>query len=175
MPVRRALGTMFQPVDLERSAQCAYGQSWSLNDESDAMWRIYSPNREGMMIRTTASSFSMITGIICAFLGNVRYYGEHDLTTLLEGFSQEQRLDLTFLYSAFLKRKAFEHECEARLILGNDNTCIQRTCDSKNRFLVLGLDSLDFIKGITIDPRADESHVDAMKSLLREIRLLNCA
>ena len=30
-----------------------YGQCWSLNKERDAMWRIYSPNKDGVKVHTT--------------------------------------------------------------------------------------------------------------------------
>jgi hypothetical protein len=30
-----------------------YGQCWSLTRESDAMWRIYSPNEDGVKVKTT--------------------------------------------------------------------------------------------------------------------------
>lgn len=30
-----------------------YGQCWTLNFESDAMWRIYSPDKNGVRIQTT--------------------------------------------------------------------------------------------------------------------------
>src|SRR3990172_3540769 len=34
-------------------ADCFYGQCWTLNQESDAMWRIYSPDKNGAKVKTT--------------------------------------------------------------------------------------------------------------------------
>jgi hypothetical protein len=46
-------------IPLKNLAEDWYGQCWSMNKESDAMWRIYSPdisepNKSGVKVQTTA-------------------------------------------------------------------------------------------------------------------------
>jgi hypothetical protein len=40
-------------VSLESLSESWYGQCWTKNRDSDAMWRIYSPNKDGVRVSTT--------------------------------------------------------------------------------------------------------------------------
>ena len=55
-----------------------YGQCWSFERESDAMWRIYSPGKEGVKVRTTIGKlFASLNGAKerkgHCFIGQVDY------------------------------------------------------------------------------------------------------
>lgn len=49
--------------------QDLFAQCWSLVEESDAMWRIYSPSRTGLRLQTTATKFELIGGTAVGYLG----------------------------------------------------------------------------------------------------------
>lgn len=139
-----------------------FGQCWSLHHESDAMWRIYSPQKEGVVIQTSVKKFSLMTDIKFAALGPVIYY--NDLKVVMDEIylhpGQEEYGRFT---EGFLKRKAFEHEAEVRLVTADDTNClVQRLSDGATRFYI-DLDPLEFIQGITIDPRADERYVEVIQ------------
>jgi hypothetical protein len=66
-----------------------YGQCWTLHKASDAMWRIYSNEQEGIRVRTTIRK--ALSGLISwtgdkadhqAFVGKVRYLSSRDLSRL---------------------------------------------------------------------------------------------
>ena len=100
-----------------------YGQCWTLLKASDAMWRIYSQDKTGVRVRTTieklARGLSHTLGNWAhaqSFIGRVEYLSEPDL----RGFSQtafEHGLTPAALAQSLLvKRMAFKHEREVRLL-----------------------------------------------------------
>ena len=137
-----------------------FGQSWSLLGESDALWRIYSRDKEGLMIHTSVEKFGMIEELKYGMLAPVIYYEE--LRTGLELLKGNHDY-ITPFSNAFLKRKAFEHEKEVRLVTLNDERCIGNRYRNPS-IIYLKLDPIIFIEGITIDPRASDWYVQALKS-----------
>src|SRR5438552_2336902 len=80
---------MESPVTVAGLRMRLYGQCWSLLDESDAMWRIYSPNKAGVKIRTTVRK--LITAVydrtdryasLKYFIGRVSYESEKELLSI---------------------------------------------------------------------------------------------
>lgn len=139
-----------------------YGQCWSLLPESDAMWRIYSTNKEGLMLQTSTVKFSLMSSIRHGLLAPVLYYS--DLNAGIASLSEHGFPDPFAL--AFLKRKAFEHEREVRLITCSGTDYIG--FDANNSATVgVCLDPTEFIETVVIDPRADAWYVDAMRSYCR--------
>ena len=59
-----------------------YGQCWTLRRESDAMWRIYSSDKNGVKIRTTIKKlFESLYNVmpsrsrdVSCFIGKVKYF-----------------------------------------------------------------------------------------------------
>ena len=49
-------------------ASCTVGQCWTYEKDSDAMWRIYSPDRQGVMIETYIDDFYEIEDLNRAVL-----------------------------------------------------------------------------------------------------------
>lgn len=117
-----------------------FGQCWSLFKDSDAMWRIYSSNSEGLMIGTTAKKFRSVVYTSPAVLGKVTYidYGKSEIPESSSMFDP-----------ALIKRKAFEHEHEVRLLTVSSKS-------SSKKVIYLDIDPYDFIEEIVIDPRASE-------------------
>ncbi|MGA3284503.1 MAG: DUF2971 domain-containing protein [Verrucomicrobiota bacterium] len=138
-----------------------FGQCWSLHKESDAMWRIYSQQNEGVVVETSVKKFDLLQDIKYAALGPVIYYD--DLKVALSQIDRSRNGEYEIFTGAFLKRRAFEHEKEVRLVTMDDERCIvKRPPDGALRFYV-DLDPSKFIEGITVDPRADDRHVETLQ------------
>jgi hypothetical protein len=67
-----------------------YGQCWSLHRETDLMWRAYSPNKDGVKIRTTVRTLydSLYAQArryrdIACFIGRVQYFRKKRMRDLL--------------------------------------------------------------------------------------------
>lgn len=136
-----------------------YGTCWSRNKESDALWRIYSPNRDGLMIQTSVDKFNQLKEIRYGVLAPVLYYD--NLLSAIEDITCRDDFISPFS-NAFLKRRAFEHEDEVRLVTYNDERCLVTVKENKN-FINIDVDSIEFIENIIIDPRADDWYVDTIK------------
>jgi hypothetical protein len=163
-PARLPMQTDDGPIkfSLWNMHESMFGQCWSLHCESDAMWRIYSPLNEGVVIQTSVKKFYLLRNVKYAALGPVIYYD--DLKAALDEINvHPQRGRYERFTGAFLKRRAFEHEKEVRLVTMDDPQCLAKTPpDGVSRFNV-DLDPLEFIEGITIDPRADDQYVTVLQ------------
>ena len=87
-----------------------YAQCWSSLEESDAMWRIYSYANKSLRIKARRDSFIQLDPNI--IIKNVIYSDEKDERITALG---DIKNNLMQLWS--IKRKAFEHEKEVRVIL----------------------------------------------------------
>lgn len=110
-----------------------FGQSWTLQEESDAMWRIYSKldrtqhdylDDTAVRIKTTARKIYNVIyandeDFYTSYIGAVKYLSQDDFLNMQDSLSPFNPLDLSevFVKSYFLKRTPFEHEREVRPIL----------------------------------------------------------
>jgi len=105
----------------------------------------------------------LLTGIKLAALGPVIYYG--DLKIALDQiFLNPRQVEYERFTEGFLKRKAFEHEAEVRLVTADEPNClVQGFLPDDAPRCYFDLDPLEFIERITIDPRADERYVEVVQ------------
>jgi hypothetical protein len=156
---------------LEFPLYCAsmdlFGQCWTLKTESDAMWRIYSPLKDGIKIGTSIKKFELIEGLKHSVIHKVLYYGN-----LKEGLERAKNISGfgQMFADGLIKRDAFEHEKEVRLITRNDERMIGKYI-AEGDFLEYELEYKDFIEEIVIDPRADDYFVDTIKSYCKRAGL----
>ena len=110
-----------------------FGQSWTLQEESDAMWRIYSKldRTQHDYLDDTAVRIKTISGKLfdviytddkdfnSSYIGAVKYLSQDDFLNMQDSLSPMNPLDLSevFVKSYFFKRTPFEHEREVRPIL----------------------------------------------------------
>ena len=150
-----------------------FGQCWTRTRESDAMWRIYSPNKNGVRISTTPrkllSSLFYNTGEdyrnISCYIGKVKYFKTSELITHIN-----QNVD-NWVYndvngggianSLLFKRSAFKHENEVRLIY---NSKFGRRNNSEVH--QYSIKPLELIKDIIFDPRIEYSEFKRHKKNL---------
>lgn len=100
-----------------------YGQCWTLETASDAMWQVYSRDKNAVRLRTTVGKLfeslrvtqSNWADATC-FIGRVEYQSEKRLRelgrTLFKDGIDPERIALSLL----AKRNAYKHENEVRLI-----------------------------------------------------------
>lgn len=153
-----------QLLDFSEMHEHFYGQCWTLNsDETDAQWRIYSPDKRGVRVKTTLrklfDSFYNLDykwAMISFYLGKVMYETENELRahfedptvlqdTLLGGSNNPVK---TLLY----KRKAFEHEKEIRLIYQGN----KEFDDLSRRVYKYDIDPPSLLDELVFDPRFNE-------------------
>ena len=141
------------------------GQCWTGKKSSDAMWRIYSPDKKGLRIRTRIGKImNILKSEKSCFFGRVEYLPqariEKDLASLKGNISVDQ-LPYLMLESQFIKRNSFSHESEYRIIKmrkwsREESIPIQK----------ISIDPFSFIENVYFDPRADSSYVERCKNIL---------
>jgi hypothetical protein len=164
---------------------CFYGQCWSLTKESDAMWRIYSPEKDGVKIKTTIrklfdplfavdGSLRKMSGNVynlSSFVGRVKYQGSEKLMEMLK--DKERMSNKIFDQSGwgqassfFFKRWAFRHENEVRIMFNKHD----RYEDDLFKFKV---DPHELIEEIVFDPRMGTEEYEIKKSEIRNLGFHN--
>jgi hypothetical protein len=145
-----------------------YGQCWTLHTVSDAMWRLYSKGTDGVRIRTTVGklidSLSISepkhAGMSC-FIGKVRYQNNKDLvkfadTHFANGIGTN---GVKIAETLLIKRKAFEHEKEVRLVYLSPET----SPPDKDLYCYK-LDPNKLLDQIMIHPQMNSSDAEVLKN-----------
>lgn len=157
------------PVFAESSiTSSTVGQCWTYEKDSDAMWRIYSPDRQGVMIETCAKNFSIIQNLKRASLAKVIYYNKNNYRE--KRYEIANNRSYTFAGDMALKREAFKHENEVRLLV-----CLQSYHELGDIWDIpvvgFDIDPNKFVLSITFDPRADDWFVETMKKYCKSKHL----
>lgn len=166
---RTADGKSVSLSDLRKSI---FGQCWTLEKETDAMWRIYSHNKQGVKIKTTISrllgamfnSTSEHPELSC-FIGTVKYL---KLKEMKEQFSSYWLFDSdgsALAESLLFKRNEFKYEKEVRLVY----LCPNREL-IKEDIYQFTVNPYDLFDEIVFDPRINKYLFDAFKSVLKKKR-----
>lgn len=160
------------PVSLSEIAANWYGQCWTRNRDSDAMWRIYSPNKDGVRVATTvrtlfshfynsADTFASLKYLIGAVEYKQREEIEHFLATTtfteLALGGQPHKFAKTLL----IKRPEFSHENEVRLLFQDSGGN-----HGKDGLAVFPFPWEIILSEIALDPRLSESEFQAEKQKL---------
>lgn len=149
-----------------------YAQCWTLRRASDAMWRIYSPDRRAVRIRSTihklAQSLCNALGDFAqieAFIGKVQYLPKEQLIT----FARTWLPDVSYLNSRksaetlLVKNRVFMHEKEIRLI------CFKHhTTESDSDLYRYTVDPHTFLDQIMLDPRIPAAETTILKKEIRK-------
>jgi Protein of unknown function (DUF2971) len=157
-----------------------YGQCWTLQEESDALWRIYSPTKGGVCIATTIrklfGSFYDPNDPNASqkyFIGRVNYVTREGLDDFIDNTSFEDSSmgaqARTLAETLLIKRKAFEHEKEIRLLFndynqdtGKDRLAVFRLLDQPN----------SVFDKVLLDPRLTQIVADAHEAGLKQVGCL---
>jgi len=151
-----------------------FGQCWSLLNESDAMWRIYSPNYNGIKIKSSLEKiFNIIfndndmSSLVTSHIGKVEYKSKQEFNDF---FSNPENTTLLgnsklVINSHLYKRKEFEHEKEVRLIYFVDSS----SDELDNKIKKFTVDPNDLIDEICFDPRISERYFKLYKKTFKNL------
>ena len=154
-------------VSLASISEGWYGQCWTRNEDSDAMWRIYSKDKTGVRVATTIralfSSFYNTSEKFASLkylIGSVSYIKRQEIERFL---STTSFTDLAlggqphnFAKTLLMKRPEFSHENEVRLLFHDSENN-----NGKDGVATFRFPWEDVISGIALDPRLSDSEFDA--------------
>ena len=149
-----------------------YGQCWTTSKASDAMWRIYSHDKKGIRIRTTVDK--LLTSLLMAnvntamtesCVGKVEYKSEATIMSQAsKAFSQDGQMTFGSLFrSLLIKRKAFDHEREVRLIYLDWG--YELPIDD---IFSYEIDPHELISQVMIDPRISYDEFKEIKKVIKQ-------
>jgi hypothetical protein len=149
-----------------------YGQCWTLQSASDAMWRIYSPAGDAVRIRSTMRRLleSLIQSRVPivqseVYIGRVKYLNNEKLMGFAKMVFRQSssHSSARILASTLLvKRPAFRHEREVRLLLVS-----QEPKRPSGDLFSYEVDPNFLIDQIMIDPRMSFSEGKSLKEKIR--------
>lgn len=150
-----------------------YGQSWTMTEESDAMWRIYSnkDDIENTAIRIKIKVDNLFNIVYTSdecmattSIGCVEYKTDEEITDWMQSLKD---IDSSFPKyaerSLFIKRKPFEHEREVRIIISKD------TQQPAQSFIEYVIPDIEHIEEFVLDPRLNEERVQKIKQQLCDV------
>jgi hypothetical protein len=166
-------------VYLTNLAESMYGQCWTFNSkETDALWRIYSKDINGLRVKTTIRKLFYPfyeqygnEAIISCFIGKVEYWKvlqikkyfenpQNAPTCILDNTGKGQAKTL------LIKRPEFKHEREIRIILNADKSHV----NIKQNIYQYHIDDINnFYEEILADPRMLDIE---LKDITTELRSL---
>ena len=160
------------PINFKAASMAIYGQSWSLLRDSEALWRIYSPDKLSVRIKTTYEKLkevlengNTISQHIKPYLGKVEYLKKNLIMDRLENiylkniFTEQNIVD-----SLFVKRDSFMYEKEVRVILWQENDVNSQI---PNPYVHINVRPADFIKEVAFDYRLEDGLYTSLKSVLQ--------
>tara|TARA_R110001583_G_scaffold10183_2_gene47403 strand:+ start:182 stop:907 length:726 start_codon:yes stop_codon:yes gene_type:complete len=144
-----------------------FGQCWTFQKASDAMWRIYSSDKRGVRIRSTPRKLlaSLSAGLgewatSQAFVGKVRYLPDAKMRKFARDVFRGG-LDVETVVSTLLvKRPAFAHEREMRIVYFD-------RAKSKTDLYSYNLDAHQLIDQMMTDPRLTADETGEFQELIR--------
>jgi hypothetical protein len=170
-------GPAGERISIKSLADSWYGQCWTYNNDTDAMWCIYSPGNHAIQIKTTVrklfeSFYNDADEFACLkfFCGNVCYYTEADIINFMK--------TVTFYQIASggrghgcaellcVKREAFRYEKAVRLLFQDLNP--KR---GSHGVALFDIDVNAVFEEVVIDPRVDES---GAASLITTFKAAGC-
>ncbi len=169
------------PIPLKNLAQDWYGQCWSFNEETDAMWRIYSPDpkaRIGVKVSTTIRRlFQNLQSVgssapdLQFFVGRVAYLTQQEITNLMQDLTFS---DVTiggrgdkFANLLCIKREAFSHENEVRLIFQDID--LNKPKHGSNGVFRYKVDPNTLFDEVKLDPRLTDDLALRLEAKLKAI------
>lgn len=158
-----------QTGSLEKLAASWYGQCWTFKKESDALWRIYSPKKDGVRVSTTIKKlFSCIWDekdkyrSLKYFIGKVSYTSRSDIENFMENTPFEYIAsggnNDKFARLLCVKREEFSHEEEIRILVDDLDK------KGKDGLYRISFDYQDILEDVCLDPRLSDGDYSALKN-----------
>lgn len=148
-----------------------HGQCWTRKSVSDALWRIYSPEKNAVRIKTTPRLLGQaLDGALSRtprskwFVGRVTYLPQKDIVGRARDLARKMLDDQTETAAAqslLFKRNSFSHESEVRALV------VDRHNRAKAGLVHLKIDPHEMVQGVLIDSRATSSLVEVYSRHLK--------
>ena len=148
-----------------------YGSCWTLRAASDAMWRIYSPDKTAIRIKTRPRLLAKALdealarkASASAFVGKVQYLSEREIVARARTHAMrlyKESSPTTVAESYLYKRNPFSHEAEVRVLVIDRNAR-----PAAGGLLQLTVNPHDLVESVLVDPRAPASMVQMYKGHL---------
>lgn len=166
------------PVSTKEISDRLYGHSWTLKEESDAMWRIYSCSckdkdcdvkKKAVKVKVKVNSlFSLVyTDDSCmatTSIGEVQYKTANELEKWRNSLSLGQNTSIDFPTLSeeclFIKRDSFQHEEEVRIVIS------EPTDKPVEDFLIFAIPDIDIFEEYILDPRLNQDEVESTIDLI---------
>lgn len=150
-----------------------FAQSWTRTSESDAMWKIYVPQMDGIKIRTSVSNFKALE---CdpqrnINLHEIKYYNKLDVDTLNRIEKDETSFSCwpSDRRWGLVKREVFQYEDEVRLLFLNEGENLVPDSEIEGgNYIYMACNLVEFIEEIVMDPRANAETENKIYSLCEE-------
>ena len=164
-PIRAGMIEHGSPADYEY-----YCQSWSAAEESETMWRAYSPGCDAVRISVNVQHLldQAVKGLHdhAVYFGKVNYFPREEIERLAGEGQDNRRLQwcrvregppwgISWARSLMKKRDAFRHEEEFRLVAIRGQALISKKV--KDNFLLHEIDPALLLTRVLIDPRCTDS------------------
>jgi len=154
-------------VDLEEEKNKYYVQCWSKCEESNALWKIYTMNKDNKTVKIKASAKKLITVLYnienplhhnSYFIGGVKYESNEYIKKLqkelLSNFLFDEGMSLTRTF--FIKEMPYDYEHEVRLVY-------KATTDWNNEpYFYFPIDFNDLIDEIVLHPKLSDDDCQKM-------------
>lgn len=150
-----------------------YGQCWSAKRDSDALWRIYSPDKMSVRIKTTKRLINQWrkenNGKNNVFIQTdlVNYQTQKDIDSYIKGLTTRDVFNFQELVnSLFIKRTNFDHEKEFRIIVWKSDVSLENKCVLPEENIEIPFEPENFIQEVYLDPRLPKEEADMLKHAL---------
>lgn len=155
-----------------------FGQCWTTEKDSDALWRIYSPTKCGIRVKTTVgklfSALYMANDFQAGlkyFIGKVHYKSQSEILELLK---QSTFMSIAgggqnhgFAELLCIKRTEFAHENEVRILYHDTGEGYKR-----EKTFSFDFDPNVLIEEVCLDPRVDQHTVISTEEKLKSMGLM---
>ena len=144
-----------------------FGQCWTHNSASDAIWSIYSKDWTGVRIRSTPYKLVKLAEVSLGsgwdvFVGKVLYPSRERLKQCAKSALGELNGSVNIAKTLLIKRGAFRHEAEVRLLMFRKGLIAP---DGVERYKV---DVAEMIDQIRLDPRLPTCCANRLKKEICE-------
>jgi hypothetical protein len=149
-----------------------YAQCWTFKNESDFLWRLYAPKKDGIMVRSTIRKlYNYLQGMPGKFyIGKVVYLSDKEIKNKYIGIQKETDIEILIIESLLIKRTEYQEESELRIIYYSPDSSTPGEAPIGLSF-PLAFDSIDklLFDEIIIDPRVNRMVYDSTKRVIESL------
>ncbi|MBN3059397.1 DUF2971 domain-containing protein [Pectobacterium versatile] len=162
-------------ASLENLNRTWYGQCWTENEDTDAMWRIYSHNKTGVRVKTTvrklflsifdsSDNFSSLK----YFVGKVEYKDKKEIINFMQRVTFSEMIsggqNNKFAELLCIKRTEFSHENEIRVLVDDIGNI-----KGENGLYKIDINPTELFDEVCLDPRLSNEDVATFTTNIKKM------